>query len=117
MQAQSSCYEACKTAAASLRDVQQALNACRIAARCVYFRQLLSAAAQAELAMQLPEVSGHLAGDFARPANVLCYVRMHVRTQSAGFSHTCTPAPPILELTCMSQLIFILETSLQASMS
>lgn len=61
-QARSSCYEACKTSAASLRNAQQTLNACRIAARCLFFRQLLSKAAQAELEAQVPAVSGALAG-------------------------------------------------------
>lgn len=49
-----------------------------MAARCVYFRQLLSAAAQAELALQLPEVLGHIAGDAALPASGLYDAHMYV---------------------------------------
>ena len=50
--------------------MQQALNACRIAARCVFFRQLLSRAAQAELTAQLPQTAGYLAGNVVYRARV-----------------------------------------------
>lgn len=53
-----SCYEACQTANSSLRDMPQTLDALRIAARCLYLRQLLSEAAKAELHTQAPAVSG-----------------------------------------------------------
>ena len=55
-----SCYEACRTASTSLRDMPQTLNALRIAARCLYLRQLLSETAKAELSTLAPAASGLL---------------------------------------------------------
>ncbi|KAL0028311.1 hypothetical protein WJX79_009350 [Trebouxia sp. C0005] len=56
------CYEACRAASSSLRDMQQALQAVRTAARCLYLRLLLSDAAKTEFAAHAPVVAGFFSG-------------------------------------------------------
>jgi len=63
MQDHQTCYEACRTASSSLRDMQQALQAVRMAARCLYLRLLLSDAAKTEFAAHAPAVAGFFSGD------------------------------------------------------
>ena len=75
MQDHQSCYEACGTASASLRDMPQTLHALRVAARCLYLRQLLSEAAKAELESQIPAVSGLLGTDTSVPLD--CCLHMY----------------------------------------
>jgi hypothetical protein len=63
MQDHQTCCEACRTASSSLRDMQQALQAVRMATRCLYLRLLLSDAAKTEFAAHAPAVAGFFSGD------------------------------------------------------
>ena len=55
----------------------QALDALRLAARCLYLRQLLSDAAKRELTAQAPAVSGFLSGEiWLVCVTILCFKYM-----------------------------------------
>jgi len=109
------CYEACRTASSSLRDMQQALQAVRMAARCLYLRLLLSDAAKTEFAAHAPAVAGFFSGDHEQSLAVPAWGVQHAKRSTAA-SLCCPPNGSSNEANLQTCMLWTPTANLQTCM-